>query len=62
MSANPVSPPVVCPECGAAVDLPPGTVDGEILPCSDCLAELEAISVNPPVVALAPEIEEDWGE
>lgn len=51
-----------CPECGAAVALPAGTVTGEILPCGECLAELEVLSVSPATLALAPEVEEDWGE
>ena len=51
-----------CPECGAVVALPAGTVTGEILPCGECLAELEVLSVSPATLALAPEVEEDWGE
>ncbi|HVD03603.1 MAG TPA: lysine biosynthesis protein LysW [Candidatus Dormibacteraeota bacterium] len=51
-----------CPECGARFLLPAGTVDGEILPCGDCAAELEVVTADPLLLALAPEIEEDWGE
>ena len=39
------------PEAGAA---------GE--PCPDCGAELEVLSVAPLELALAPEIQDDWGE
>ncbi len=51
-----------CPECSAALRLPRGTVVGEILPCGECLAELEVTALEPPTLTLAPEIEEDWGE
>ncbi len=50
-----------CTECSgriqAQVALP-----GEILDCPDCGAELEVRSLSPLVLALAPEVEEDWGE
>ncbi|MFQ3633168.1 lysine biosynthesis protein LysW [Roseiflexus sp.] len=52
----------ICPECEAEITLPEGTVEGEILTCPDCAAELEVISIDPPELALAPEVEEDWGE
>ncbi|MFL5803683.1 MAG: lysine biosynthesis protein LysW [Roseiflexaceae bacterium] len=51
-----------CPECDATITLPADTVEGEILVCSDCAAELEVTGVNPPTLALAPEVGEDWGE
>lgn len=50
-----------CPECAAAVALD-STVVGEILRCPDCGADLEVISLDPPVLELAPTEEEDWGE
>jgi alpha-aminoadipate carrier protein LysW len=37
-------------------------VAGEILPCGECLAELEVTLLEPLTLALAPEVEEDWGE
>ncbi len=50
-----------CTECAgtlqASVALP-----GEILDCGDCGAELEVRSVSPLTLALAPQVEEDWGE
>jgi alpha-aminoadipate/glutamate carrier protein LysW len=50
-----------CPECGGAI--PTADVErGEILPCPDCGAELEVRNVEPLVLELAPEIQEDWGE
>lgn len=50
-----------CPECGGAI--PTASVErGEILPCPDCGAELEVRNVEPLVLELAPEIQEDWGE
>ncbi len=51
-----------CPECGAQITLPDGTLANEIIACPDCGAELEVVSLNPPTLVLAPEIEEDWGE
>lgn len=51
-----------CPECGGHLGVPRGTVVGEILACGECLAELEVTSLTPIAVALAPEVEEDWGE
>ena len=51
-----------CPECDAAIELGADTVEGEIVVCPDCAAELEVISVDPPELALAPEVGEDWGE
>jgi len=51
-----------CPECAAAVELPADTMESEIVSSPDCGAELEVVSLNPPTLALAPEVEEDWGE
>lgn len=51
-----------CPECAAEITLPAGTVASEIIACPDCGAELEVVSIDPPELALAPEVEEDWGE
>ena len=51
-----------CPECGAQIDVPTGTKAGEIVYCPECNAELEVVTVDPVTLALAPGIEEDWGE
>ena len=51
-----------CPECDADISLSADTLEGEIIQCPDCGAELEVRSVDPPVLELAPEEEEDWGE
>ena len=51
-----------CPECGAVLELAAGTEVGEILVCADCGVELEVMSLNPVLLELAPEVEEDWGE
>jgi alpha-aminoadipate carrier protein LysW len=51
-----------CPECEANISLSADTVEGEIIVCPDCAAELEVVGVNPPALALAPEVGEDWGE
>ena len=50
-----------CPECEADLNLQ-GLMIGEILYCPDCNAELEVLNVEQPKVALAPQVEEDWGE
>ena len=50
-----------CPECEAEITVQ-GLLVGEITYCSDCNAELEVLRLEPPSVALAPQIEEDWGE
>lgn len=51
-----------CPVCGAAVTLPADPLEGEILACDDCGAELELTSLDPLTLAEAPEVQEDWGE
>ncbi|CAM3747939.1 lysine biosynthesis protein LysW [Kibdelosporangium persicum] len=51
-----------CPECESEVSPPEPVRQHEVLECPDCRAELEVIAVEPVVLALAPEIEEDWGE
>jgi alpha-aminoadipate/glutamate carrier protein LysW len=51
-----------CPECDATITLAADVVEGEIIVCPDCAAELELTSVDPVELALAPEVGEDWGE
>ncbi|MGH7609113.1 MAG: lysine biosynthesis protein LysW [Candidatus Dormibacteria bacterium] len=51
-----------CVECGEPVAVPPGTIVGEILGCPGCRAELELVALAPLALALAPDVEEDWGE
>lgn len=51
-----------CIECGATLVLAPDVMLGEILPCSDCGAELEVIAQDPLTLDLAPMEMEDWGE
>jgi alpha-aminoadipate carrier protein LysW len=50
-----------CPECEAEVVLR-NVIMGEIIFCPDCNAELEVLSLEPPALGLAPQVEEDWGE
>lgn len=50
-----------CPECDAKIALQDLLV-GEIIYCPDCNAELEVLRLEPAAVALAPQVEEDWGE
>lgn len=51
-----------CLECGAELRLDDVLHQGEIVVCADCGVELEVISLDPMTLALAPEVEEDWGE
>lgn len=51
-----------CPECTAPVQLAPDARVSEIVECLDCRSELEVSSTVPPVLVLAPEVEDDWGE
>jgi alpha-aminoadipate/glutamate carrier protein LysW len=51
-----------CPECDATLSIPADAMEGEIVPCPDCGAELEVVSTVPVTLALAPEVQEDWGE
>jgi alpha-aminoadipate carrier protein LysW len=52
----------LCPECEGSIALADDLLEGEIVPCGDCGADLEVLSVAPIKLALAPEVEEDWGE
>jgi alpha-aminoadipate/glutamate carrier protein LysW len=51
-----------CPECDAMISLRADAIEGQIIVCPDCGAELEVTSIDPAELALAPEVGEDWGE
>lgn len=51
-----------CPECEGAVVLTERPQVSEIVECSECAVELEVVAAEPLTLALAPEVEEDWGE
>ena len=51
-----------CPECEGALDVAADVITGEVIPCAQCGAELEVTGTAPMAVALAPEVQEDWGE
>lgn len=51
-----------CPECDANLVIPANAMSNELIACPDCGAELEIISLDPIILELAPEVEEDWGE
>lgn len=51
-----------CPECQADITIAGDARLNEILVCDDCSSELELIMTSPMTLALAPEVEEDWGE
>lgn len=50
-----------CTECAAPLRVN-ALLPGEILNCAECGADLEVRSVTPLTLALAPPVEEDWGE
>lgn len=51
-----------CPECEGPLEMAADVMSGEVVPCAQCGAELEVTSTSPIAVALAPEVQEDWGE
>jgi alpha-aminoadipate carrier protein LysW len=53
---------ITCPVCDIPVTVAEQSRLSEILECADCLSELEIVSLEPVLLALAPEVEEDWGE
>jgi len=52
----------LCTECESPVEVPADAVEGEIVACGTCSAELEVLALDPLELALAPELCEDWGE
>ena len=53
---------MTCPECEANLQLASDLIEGEIVACPDCGAELEVVSLSPLRLETAPMVEEDWGE
>ncbi|WP_030253814.1 lysine biosynthesis protein LysW [Streptomyces violens] len=53
---------VQCPECGGSVNVREDVLAAEIVICRHCSSELEVVATGPVVLAMAPEVEEDWGE
>ncbi len=51
-----------CPECEDEVQIGHSVRLNEIVECAGCRNELEIVALSPVVLALAPEVEEDWGE
>jgi alpha-aminoadipate/glutamate carrier protein LysW len=52
----------LCPICEITVEMPVPSRLSEILECTECRSELEVVALDPVMLALAPEVEEDWGE
>ncbi|MEO6700607.1 MAG: lysine biosynthesis protein LysW [Jatrophihabitantaceae bacterium] len=52
----------LCPECEYQLTVPDQPSLNEVLECGECRTELEVVATAPVMLALAPEIEEDWGE
>jgi alpha-aminoadipate carrier protein LysW len=53
---------LACPSCEDEVRIDESARLNEIIECASCRSELEVVAVNPVVLAIAPEVEEDWGE
>jgi alpha-aminoadipate carrier protein LysW len=51
-----------CPDCTEVVPTPDDLRVTSIVVCPACQSELEVIGLDPAEFALAPEIEEDFGE
>lgn len=60
--SSPATTVPACPECEAAVRLDRTPLQGQVVRCRDCGVELEVTGIEPLVLELAPEVEEDWGE
>ena len=53
-----------CPSCFFEFELDENTIEGEVIPCSDCGVDLEVIKIEGDIakVEIAEMTEEDWGE
>ncbi|QIJ64527.1 lysine biosynthesis protein LysW [Streptomyces sp. JB150] len=51
-----------CPSCEEPVSIGDSVRLNEVLDCGGCRSELEIVALDPLVLALAPDVEEDWGE
>jgi alpha-aminoadipate/glutamate carrier protein LysW len=51
-----------CPQCEAEFPVSATVRLHDIVECPSCRSELEVVALNPVILALAPEVEEDWGE
>lgn len=50
-----------CPDCNTPVALDDPLL-GELVTCDGCESELEVRGTAPLALAIAPEVQEDWGE
>ncbi len=54
---------VTCPVCGEEFEIPDDVMDGEIVECTHCGAQLEVRKKGDQVeLKVAEEVGEDWGE
>jgi alpha-aminoadipate/glutamate carrier protein LysW len=52
-----------CLVCDSPIEIPSGTLASELVRCGSCGQEHEVVQAgDEPMLALAPEVEEDWGE
>lgn len=61
MALETVTTTAECPECYSEVALKE-VMQNEIVQCPECGIDLEVLSLEPVILELAPEEEEDWGE
>ncbi|WP_329454047.1 lysine biosynthesis protein LysW [Streptomyces sp. NBC_01497] len=51
-----------CPECDGPLKVDDSVSASEVIECPECRSELEVVTTRPLLLAVAPEVEEDWGE
>lgn len=51
-----------CLECMAELELAGDLQKGEVTTCPECSTDLEILQIKPIKLALAPEVQEDWGQ
>ena len=51
-----------CLECMAEIKIEKDAQKGEVVSCPECSTDLEITSIKPLKLALAPEVQEDWGQ
>jgi alpha-aminoadipate/glutamate carrier protein LysW len=52
----------LCLVCDTEIGMRPEVGLAEIVRCGSCGQDHEVVAVGPAALAIAPEVEEDWGE
>lgn len=60
--SQPVTTTCTCPECEGPIGFDRPPLRSQVVRCISCGVELEVVNTAPVELALAPEVEEDWGE